>query len=177
LEIAHTLLLHDRRDAKMPQEMGISNISMQDLEDIGEKLGLQGFKGDGYSSSRDRDPVRITINNLDVGAITAEEDQSVPTVLAFEPRGNYATLLNMRGQFRPPVSRSTWRTYKKSRYVFVSAAKKQLLVRIKAFLLIIQLYHDNWPSSYLPRHYYHTLLISLAVRNAQHFYTTPYLVT
>lgn len=98
---------------------------MQDLEDIGKRLGLEYFTGHSYYRHRDLDFVTFSTQNLKLGEITNKEDSTGPTFLG---RRSCSTVLDIYGQFGPPVSKSIWRTHMKSH---VQVPKQELLVSTK----------------------------------------------
>lgn len=115
--------------------MNNTNISMQDLQDIGKRLGLEYFRGDGYfryiEQFIDGDEyydhlVAFPIKKLKVGEITDKEDSMRPIFRGYR---SSSSILDIHGQFGPPVSKSIWRTYAKTK---VAASRKDLLVRIKS---------------------------------------------
>ncbi len=126
----------------MPLNMNNSNISMQDLQDIGERLGLKYFQGYEYSRNKSN-LVTFPITNLKLGEITNKEDSTGPIFLR---RSTIRDILDIYGQFGPPVSKSIWRTHRKSS---VQASQQELLVSTKTlgsmiFLIIIFVLYNQF---------------------------------
>jgi ankyrin repeat protein len=123
LEIARTLLLHNQNGLNLPGNIGDDNINMQDLQHIGGRLGLKSFKGGTRIFSSSDEEVILSIRSLKLDEATHEGDLTRP-ILEGGARSGY-TVFDVYGQFRPPVSKSIWRTYRKAEVI---VPKMELLV-------------------------------------------------
>lgn len=117
----------------MPRNVNNPNMSMQDLEDIGKRLGLKYFAGHLYYGRRDIDFVTFSTRKLKLRKITNKEDSTGP--ILDDDSWSYFTILDIYGQFGPPISKSIWRTYEKTSHIDVS--KQELLVSAKTLRSII----------------------------------------